>query len=277
MELLEEDLADGRLDIADAQTPGGARPARAAAALQPRRRAARPQPARRRRCRCARSRSSSASWRARSRPSSRCAPTSATSTLDVVPPRGPCWGRGDPDAVARVVRILLDNALRYGPRGEPIGVTVGCDERHAHVEVADRGPGVHPAEREQIFERFQRGRSAGSEAGFGLGLAIGRELARADGRHARAGRRGRPARHALRARPAGRRARRPSRRRAARPPPGARLSSTVACSRLMPRGGSSGAHGDARSGAGRWRRTGATRSERSAHELRPRRLPAADV
>jgi signal transduction histidine kinase len=37
---------------------------------------------------------------------------------------------------------------------------------------------VHPAERELIFERFQRGRTAGGEGGFGLGLAIGRELAR---------------------------------------------------------------------------------------------------
>ena len=97
--------------------------------------------------------------------------------LDVVPPPGPCWSRGDPDAIARVVRILVDNALRYGPAGEPIRVAAGCAEGRAHVEVADRGPGVHPAEREQIFERFQRGRSAGAEAGFGLGLAIGRELA----------------------------------------------------------------------------------------------------
>jgi signal transduction histidine kinase len=97
--------------------------------------------------------------------------------LEVVPPSAPCWSRGDPDAVARVVRILLDNALRYGPRGEPIRVSVGCDPERAHVEVADRGPGVHPAEREKIFERFQRGRSASAEAGFGLGLAIGRELA----------------------------------------------------------------------------------------------------
>ena len=36
--------------------------------------------------------------------------------IEVVPPDGPCWGRGDPDAVARVVRILIDNALRYGRR-----------------------------------------------------------------------------------------------------------------------------------------------------------------
>ena len=39
-------------------------------------------------------------------------------TIDAVPPDAPCWGRGDPDAIARVVRILLDNALRYGPPGE---------------------------------------------------------------------------------------------------------------------------------------------------------------
>ncbi len=41
--------------------------------------------------------------------------------LDVILPEASCWGRGDPDAVARVVRILLDNALRYGPRGAPRG------------------------------------------------------------------------------------------------------------------------------------------------------------
>ena len=102
--------------------------------------------------------------------------------LHVVPPAEPCWSRGDPDAIARVVRILLDNALRYGPAGEPVRLTSGCVGARAHVEVADHGPGVHPAERELIFERFQRGRTAGAEGGFGLGLAIGRELAqRMDG------------------------------------------------------------------------------------------------
>jgi len=101
--------------------------------------------------------------------------------LELVPPASPCWSRGDPDAVARVVRILIDNALRYGPPGEPIRLETGCEDSRAFVEVSDRGPGVHPAERERIFERFQRGRGS-AEGGFGLGLAIGRELAeRMDG------------------------------------------------------------------------------------------------
>ena len=93
--------------------------------------------------------------------------------IEVIPPNGPCWGRGDPDAVARVVRILIDNALRYGD-GDAIRVIAGED---ATVEVSDRGPGVPLEERDRIFERFYRGRARGSEGGFGLGLAIGRELA----------------------------------------------------------------------------------------------------
>ena len=96
--------------------------------------------------------------------------------LEVVPPAGACWGRGDPDAVARVVRILIDNALRYGG-GEPIRVTAAEGADTVTVEVADRGQGVPPEERERIFERFYRGRARGAEGGFGLGLAIGRELA----------------------------------------------------------------------------------------------------
>jgi signal transduction histidine kinase len=96
--------------------------------------------------------------------------------LEFDPPAAACWGRGDPDAVARVVRILIDNALRYGG-GEPVRVTASEGAANALVEVADRGPGVPAEERERIFERFYRGRGRGAEGGFGLGLAIGRELA----------------------------------------------------------------------------------------------------
>lgn len=98
--------------------------------------------------------------------------------LDVVPSGEPCWARADPAACARVVRILIDNALRYAPPGEPIELTAtrGRGDR-VFVEVADRGPGVPEDEREHIFERFHRGKATSTESGFGLGLAIGRELA----------------------------------------------------------------------------------------------------
>ena len=88
----------------------------------------------------------------------------------------PLWARADPGSVARILRILLDNALRVAPRGTVIAVRIDAAPIPT-LTVSDRGPGVAPEERRVIFERFQRGRDTGGEAGFGLGLAIGRELA----------------------------------------------------------------------------------------------------
>ncbi|HET9074676.1 MAG TPA: HAMP domain-containing sensor histidine kinase [Solirubrobacteraceae bacterium] len=87
---------------------------------------------------------------------------------------GAVWVRADPGKVAQILRILLDNALRVAPPESAITVLLDSEG----LTVSDQGPGVAPAERELIFERFQRGAATGGEAGFGLGLAIGRELAR---------------------------------------------------------------------------------------------------
>jgi signal transduction histidine kinase len=89
---------------------------------------------------------------------------------------GPVWARGDPGSVARILRILLENAVRISPDGAEIRVELRNGDR-ALLRVCDQGPGVAPDERELIFERFKRGRETGGQAGFGLGLAIGRELA----------------------------------------------------------------------------------------------------
>ena len=101
--------------------------------------------------------------------------------VEVRPPRGPCWASADPSAVARIVRILLDNALRFAPEGSVITVSPGFSGERTKIDVTDRGPGVPPVERERIFQRFERGSRTGGEGGFGLGLAIGRELARRHG------------------------------------------------------------------------------------------------
>jgi signal transduction histidine kinase len=98
------------------------------------------------------------------------------------PPPERCWVSGDPGSVARIVRILLDNALCVAPANSSIDLETSSDERWSWVTVRDLGPGVPEDERESIFERFRRGSSTGGAGGFGLGLAIGRELAtRMDG------------------------------------------------------------------------------------------------
>jgi len=88
----------------------------------------------------------------------------------------PVWALADPGSVARILRILLDNALRVAPRYSDVRVVVRA-QPEPMLSVSDHGPGVAEEERAMIFERFKRGSETGGEAGFGLGLAIGRELA----------------------------------------------------------------------------------------------------
>ena len=90
---------------------------------------------------------------------------------------GAVWALGDPGSIARILRILLDNAQRASPVHSEIRVELHREPRAA-IRVCDEGPGVSEAEREAIFERFNRGRETSGQGGFGLGLAIGRELAR---------------------------------------------------------------------------------------------------
>lgn len=79
-------------------------------------------------------------------------------------------------ALREILTNLVDNAVRYCPAGSHITVRLQATAQATVLEVEDNGPGIPPASRERVFERFYRiddGRSDGS----GLGLAIVREFA----------------------------------------------------------------------------------------------------
>ena len=89
----------------------------------------------------------------------------------------------DPDSVRQILLNLLDNAVKYGPPGQTITVTVGAMNGRASLQVEDHGPGIPEQDRERVWERFwrlPRDRNAGV-AGTGIGLAIVRELAHMHG------------------------------------------------------------------------------------------------
>ena len=91
--------------------------------------------------------------------------------------------RGDRDAVATLVRNLVDNAVRYTPVGGRVDVSVertAATPARAAVKVVDNGPGIEPQERERVFDRFYR-RAGNREPGSGLGLAIVKAIALAHG------------------------------------------------------------------------------------------------
>jgi two-component system sensor histidine kinase TctE len=79
---------------------------------------------------------------------------------------------GDASRIKELLDNLLDNAMRYSPRGSQITVSVNPD---CSLCVEDNGPGIPPEERENIFDRFHRLQDNESE-GSGLGLAIVKEI-----------------------------------------------------------------------------------------------------
>ena len=93
-------------------------------------------------------------------------------------------GRGleascDPDRVAQIVRILLDNALTHTPQGTRIEVAAARENGQVNLTVQDHGLGIKRAALARVFEPFY---TSDDVQGSGLGLAIARELAeRMDG------------------------------------------------------------------------------------------------
>lgn len=102
----------------------------------------------------------------------------------ITPQMEPLRVAGEARLLRRLIRNLIDNALRHG--GRPVSVELRRVGADAELSVLDRGPGVAPADRERIFEPFYRVRGV-SEAGggVGLGLALVRQIATVHGGQAR--------------------------------------------------------------------------------------------
>lgn len=89
---------------------------------------------------------------------------------------------GQPSDLQRLVRNLLDNAVRHSARGAAVRASARALGDAIELRVADEGPGVPAEERARIFEPFYRvARDEADDAGSGLGLAIAREIARSHG------------------------------------------------------------------------------------------------
>jgi len=85
----------------------------------------------------------------------------------------------DPALLERVLANLLGNAIRYSPPGQQVLLTASSHHDQAELRIADRGPGIPPADRDRAFQPFHRLSGSGTHPGPGLGLALARGLTEA--------------------------------------------------------------------------------------------------
>lgn len=91
---------------------------------------------------------------------------------------GSAMATADVTALQEILLNLLGNAARYGA-GKPVDIAIAARNGAVEVRVRDRGDGVAPADRDRIFDPYERG--ADRSPGLGIGLALGRGLAEAQG------------------------------------------------------------------------------------------------
>jgi two-component system sensor histidine kinase KdpD len=87
----------------------------------------------------------------------------------------------DAGQIERALANLIENALKYSPPSEPVRLQVAATGTDVLVRVVDHGSGLPPAELERVFAPFERGSGAHGRPGAGLGLAIARGFAEANG------------------------------------------------------------------------------------------------
>lgn len=96
---------------------------------------------------------------------------------------GEVFVRGDAERIRRLVRTLLDNACKYSDEGSTIKISLEKLSAQACMAVSSKGAAIAEANLDRIFDRFYRADEARSRetGGYGLGLAIARDIARDHG------------------------------------------------------------------------------------------------
>lgn len=87
----------------------------------------------------------------------------------------------DAEGLQRVFSNLLNNALTYSPRKSVITLSARSSDSAVTIEIKDRGAGIAPEELPHIFDAFKRGNGSGAKHGFGVGLAVVKEIVEAHG------------------------------------------------------------------------------------------------
>jgi len=114
------------------------------------------------------------------------APLAAEKAVDLgLSEGGKAVVRGDAEALRTLLSNLIDNAVRYTASNGRVDITAQDEGDRVALAVRDNGPGIAPAERARVFDRFYRGQSAStpqaaqraSTRGSGLGLAIVKRIA----------------------------------------------------------------------------------------------------
>ena len=83
---------------------------------------------------------------------------------------------GDPEQIRQLIVILLDNAVKYAEPGEIIRLEGRCHGGTTSISVANTGPAIDRERLPHLFERFYRGEDQKKTDGFGLGLAIAKQI-----------------------------------------------------------------------------------------------------
>lgn len=109
------------------------------------------------------------------------APRIKAADLTVTRALEPALIDGDPVRLHQAITNVLTNAQKFTPAGGRINVDLTSRSGRARLAVSDTGPGISGEDQAHIFERFWRGRNAGSTAGSGIGLAVVAQLVDAHG------------------------------------------------------------------------------------------------